>query len=107
MPYREYPEQNSLEFTAEFEDERRQPASPSTAHWRLLCEHCGTTLVDWTAATVDGTSAFIRLGKSQTGLCDRRNERELKSLEVAANNAQEYDRGSQEYKFWLKRSGTA
>ena len=104
-----YKERSGVELTAELTDVNGAPALPNTVHWRFTCQTNDTTLQDWTAVTPTlGTSvtADIVVPGTLTGIQDRSNERELKSVLIVANKDAD-DEYSEEFEFYIKRTNRA
>ena len=108
-----FPQKSGFEGSFAFESVTGEAALPTTAHWRITCDHTGQTIQDWTAATitpetVGGTVTRVSITVEVPGtvnlLCDASSARESHTLTVVADKdtAREY---SEDFGFYVKRGG--
>lgn len=110
MPIPSNNERAARQLSVTYERIDGEPSTPSTVHWRLTDEATGTIQQDWTAVAIDydGTdyTSTINIPGSVLTLCNRRNERELKSVLIVANKDEPSGtrEASTEYKFYVVRT---
>lgn len=107
MPLHTVNERTGSEWTVSFSDNEWQPSVPSTVHWRLICDHCGEVVVDWTAATIDEgdeITSLIQISGVDTTIHSRTNTREKKRVLVVANKDQARE-ASFDWSFYVQRVG--
>jgi hypothetical protein len=72
----------SSTLTADFTDENKAPATPTSARYRIDDEKSGTTIKGWTAITITGTSADIVISRTENDMQDANAPEEVRVVTV-------------------------
>jgi hypothetical protein len=108
-----FPQKSGFEGNFAFESVTGEAAMPTTAHWRITCDHTGQTVQDWTAGTlttetsggaVTRVSVTVEVPGTVNVLCDTGNARESHTLTVVADKDTDREY-SEDFGYYVKRGG--
>lgn len=72
----------SSTLTADFTDENKAPATPTSARYRIDDEASGTAIKGWTNITITGTSANIEISRTENDMHDTTAPEEVRVVTV-------------------------